>query len=306
MINPDTQPHDDTFDCLIIGGGPAGLTAATYLARFRRRVIVVDAGQSRAKAIPLTRNCPGFPDGITGVALLERLRQQALRFGAEVMEDTVHDLGLAGNVFTAHASRRLRARSVLVATGIVDTLPEGVDMTAMIAAGTLRLCPICDGYEAIDKRVAVIGPADAAIRKALFMRTYSQDVTVFASSPAADLDAEDHGAADIEVDPRRVVSIRPAGNRGEVLLADGETQLFDAIYPAMGCTIRSELATALGAECDRVGNLVADAHQRTVVPGLYAAGDVVNEMNQLAVAFGHGAVAASDIHNYLAKTQGKY
>jgi len=80
---------------------------------------------------------------------------------------------------------------------------------------------------------------------------------------------------------------------------------FDTIYPAMGCTIRSDLAAGLGAECDELGNLVVDSHQRTAVPGLYAAGDVVNEINQIAVAFGHAAAAASDMHNYLATCDGE-
>lgn len=301
MVNQDARPSDDLFDSLIVGGGPAGLMAATYLARFRRRVIVVDAGQSRARWIPLTRNCPGFPDGISGVALLERLRQQALRFGAELAEDTVNDLRLEGPTFIAHASLPIRARSVLIATGIVDTLPEGWGIAAMIAAGTLRLCPICDGYEVIEKRVAVIGPADAAIKKALFMRTYSSNVTVLATGEPREVDASELSASGIEIEACAPASVRPAGNQVDVILADGRSFAFDTLYPAMGCTIRSGLAVALGAECDALGNLLTDAHQRTAIPGLYAAGDVVNEINQIAVAFGHAAIAASDMHNYLAK-----
>ncbi|MEP9380356.1 NAD(P)/FAD-dependent oxidoreductase [Aquabacter sp. CN5-332] len=296
----DTTNDDGVFDCLIIGGGVAGLTAATYLGRFRRRTIVIDAGESRAKWIPVTRNCPGFPDGVTGPYLLERLRQQAVKYGAVLLDDTVHDLCRAENAFTAIASFPIRARSVVMATGIVDALPDSPDVPAMLKAGTLRLCPICDGYEVIDKRVAVMGTLEAAAKKALSMRTYSRDVTVLATDAATDPDLRTQLTnAGIQLAVCATDPIRPDGTRASVTLANGRTLTFDTIYPAMGCTIRSTLAIGLGAECDDAGNLIVDSHQRTAIPGLYAAGDVVNEINQIAVAFGHAAIAASDIHNFL-------
>ena len=113
----DDPIHHIACDCLIVGGGPAGLTAATYLGRFRRRVIVVDAGQSRAKWIPVSHNCPGFPDGIAGVDLLERLRQQALMGNVDLIDDTVTALRREGADFVATASFPIRARAVLIATG---------------------------------------------------------------------------------------------------------------------------------------------------------------------------------------------
>jgi thioredoxin reductase (NADPH) len=299
----DKTVDDRSYDCLVIGGGPAGLTAATYLGRFRRRVIVVDAGQSRAKWIPVSNNCPGFPDGIAGVDLLDRLRQQALISGVDLVDDTVRDLRRVGADFTATASFSIRARAVLVATGIVDTLPDGADVRDMIKAGLLRLCPICDAYEVIGKRVAVIGPTGSAIKKALFMRTYTSDVTMLVTDAPVVLDAD---AGDllrrtgINIKPCIPHTIHPMGKQAGIRLANGAMSGFDTIYPAMGCSILSKLATDLGAERDEVGNLVVDSRQRTVIPGLYAAGDV--EINQIAVAFGHAAVAATDMHNYLANT----
>ncbi|TPL60367.1 NAD(P)/FAD-dependent oxidoreductase [Mesorhizobium sp. B2-4-2] len=295
----------ELYDCLVIGAGPAGLTAATYLGRFRRRVIVVDAGQSRAKLIPTTHNCPGFPDGISGVELLDRLRQQALLSEVELLDDTVHEIRRGGTDFIATASVPIRARAVLMATGIVDTLPDTPDAADMIKAGTLRLCPICDAYEVIDGRVAVMGPADHAMKKALFMRSYTSDVTMLVetgtrSDPAADALLREAGINVEECIPN---SISSAGNHATVRLVAGNTVSFDTIYPALGCTIRSKLATDLGAECDEVGNLVVDSRQRTAIAGLYAAGDVVDEINQIAVAFGHAAIAATDMHSYLAHNE---
>ncbi|MBS4005577.1 MAG: NAD(P)/FAD-dependent oxidoreductase [Afipia sp.] len=299
---------DGVFDCLIIGGGPAGLMAATYLGRFRRRVIVIDADNSRARWIPVTHNCPGFPDGITGGDLLDRMRAQAVRYGAKLVNDTVHDIQLAGVEFVAAASDSVRARSVFIATGVVDTLPESPDVSRMIEAGTLRLCPICDAYEVINKRVAVIGPVEHALKKALFLRTFSDHITVLATDGATTVDSngrKELTKAGIDVEECVSSSIRAAGDQASVGLADGRKLAFDTIYPAMGCTMRSVLAIKLGAECDDLGNLIVDSQQRTAISGLYAIGDIVNEINQLAVAFGHAAIAASDVHNYLAEWDGE-
>lgn len=305
MVEDGKIRHANLYDCLIIGGGPAGLMAATYLGRFRRRVIVVDAGQSRAKWIPTTHNCPGFPDGIAGADLLERLRRQALKWGAELVDDTVHGVQCDSSDFIATASFAIRARAVLTATGVVDTLPDASDLTDMIRDGSLRLCPICDAYEVIDKRVAVIGPADQASKTALFLRAYTSDLTMLVTDgpPERIADTKSIHRAKIDVEACVPNSIHPDGRQVSVQLSNGTITSFDTIYLAMGCTIRSKIASDLGAVCDEVGNLVVDSHQRTGVPGLYAAGDVVNEINQIAVAFGHAAVAATDIHNYLGRAK---
>ncbi|MER9546978.1 NAD(P)/FAD-dependent oxidoreductase [Mesorhizobium sp. M0437] len=308
MVNRDTSRNEGSFDCLIVGGGPSGLAAATYLGRFRRRVIVVDADESRAKWIPLTRNCPGFPDGITGPDLLGRLQLQATRFGASVVHDTIVSLRKTKAGFLAAALSPIRARSVLIATGVVDILPDLPGATDMIQAGVLRLCPICDGYEAIDKRVAVIGPAEHAVKKALFMRTFTQDLTLLITDPSEPSPQERTKLkrAGIKIGVCRPNAVCATGREAVVELIDGATLSFETIYPAMGSTIRSRLAVDLGGCCDKAGNLVVDSRQRTAVRGLYAAGDVVNEINQLAVAFGHAAVAATDIHNYLANVRGEH
>src|SRR5690348_7878040 len=113
------------LDALIVGGGPAGLVAAVYLARFRRRVVVIDAKASRASLIPRSHNCPGFPDGIAGADLLQRLRDQASRYGARIVEDYVDRVAGAEEGFVAHcATQALLARTLVLATGVVDIEPE--------------------------------------------------------------------------------------------------------------------------------------------------------------------------------------
>jgi thioredoxin reductase (NADPH) len=292
------------LDCLIVGAGPAGLTAAIYLARFRRRIALLDSGHSRASYIPRTRNYPGFPDGISGEELLGRLRAQAGRYGAEVRRGLVEGLARADGAFVASLDgEELRARTVLLATGLVDKEPEMPRLREAIAAGCIRLCAVCDGHEVIDRRVAVYGPVKSTIGHAEFMRTFSEDVTLLvprADAPAGAAERERLERAGVRFVPNAVCEIALGEDgRAVVRLDDGREERFDTLYPSLGSRMRAELAIGLGAQCTEAGDIRVDSHQQTTVPGLYAAGDVVSALNQLSVAAGHAAIAATAIHNRL-------
>jgi thioredoxin reductase (NADPH) len=285
------------LDCLIVGGGPAGLTAAIYLARFRRHSLLIDAGHSRAELIPATHNYPGFLS-INGPELLERLRHQAEEQGAKLLAGEVRSVMRRNDAFVAETTQgAFSARTLILATGLIDGAPpvEGFDDGY---TGPVRYCPICDGFEALDKRIGVLGEAEAASRKATFMRTYSKDVTVF---PIGDTGAEVKQSlanAGIRLGgaPLKIVRDR---RRVTVTTTDGHQHELDVLYPALGCKVNSELGVALGASCDPIGMIHVDAHQQTNVTGLYAAGDVVTDLHQLSVATAHAAVAATQIHNGL-------
>jgi thioredoxin reductase (NADPH) len=287
------------LDCIVIGGGPAGLTAAIYLARYRREIVLVDAGESRAALIPETHNYPGFR-GIAGPALLERLRTQARDCGAAIVRGTVTGLARDGVTFVATTGEATwRARTVLLASGLVDHKPPTEGLREGIAHGAIRFCPICDGYEATDKRIGVLGPFDTAAHKALFMRTYSRDVRLFPAGGArtAELahELEQAGVANAGTPVR----VDPSADGVSVTVDSGKTHVLDVLYPVLGATVRSGLAATLGAACDAAGNLRVDDHQHTTVDGIYGAGDVVTDLHQLSVATGHAAVAATAIHNRL-------
>lgn len=294
--------QDPPLDCLIVGAGPAGLTAATYLVRFHRRIAVVDAGHSRARWIPTSHNCPGFPFGIAGPALLAKLREQAEGYGATIttarIETLQHDG--AGFVATDDSGREWRARHVLLATGIVDRLPEMDAIEECVAAGKVRLCAVCDGYEASDERIAVYGPADAAIRHGLFLRTFSRSVTAIRSEPGEPDpgNAQRAAAARITLLPMPT-QLQRCAEHCEVAFADGSTQRFDTLYPVLGADTQAQLAIGLGAQVDDTSALRVDAAMQTTVDGLYAIGDVVSALNQISVAVGHAAIAATAIHNRL-------
>src|SRR5438552_3010712 len=130
------------MDCIIIGGGPAGLTAAIYLARFNRNVAVIDSGESRARLIPKTHNYPGFADGVTGVRLLKLLREQAETYGISLIEGRVEQLQNANDRFTVHWNgRQLVTARVVIATGLVDKCPPIPRLREAIAGGLVRYCP---------------------------------------------------------------------------------------------------------------------------------------------------------------------
>ena len=291
-------------DCIIIGAGPAGLTAAIYLARFHLSIRLFDCGSSRAALIPLTRNHAGYPDGIAGKDLLALMLAQAERYGAVRERVQVTAIERAGDDFAILTNHgRYAARSVLLATGVVNNRPEmdGAIHDAALARGLIRYCPICDGYEVTDKRVGVIGTGDHGMREALFLRGYTADVTLVAPGAAHELDAacraklEAGGIAHVD-GPCAAIQID-----GEQILVDTATGAlsFDSIYPALGSRIRSELAVGLGAAATEDGCLEVDDHQRTSITGLFAAGDVARGLDQISHAMGEAGVAATTIRNLL-------
>ncbi len=286
----------DNTDVLVIGGGPAGLTAATYLGRLHRRCIVVDAGHSRARWIPESNNCPGFPHGISGVDLLARLREQAGSFGAVFAQGTVQALGRDADGFIARADdgRCWRAAAVIIATGLADRLPELPDVEDAIACGALRLCPVCDAYEASDQAIGIYGPWEAITAHVPFLRGYTSRLALLPSDRAPE-----------PVPPELDARVLPAG--GQLVFEDGQCAYvvegrrhrFDTVYPFLGCSSSAHLAEQAGATLSQTGEIPVDAHQLTAVPGLYAAGDVVSGLNQISVAVGQAAIAALGVHNSL-------
>ena len=283
------------WDCIIVGGGPAGLTAATYLARYRRKVVVFDTGDSRAAQIPESHNHPGFT-GIAGPDLLRRLRKQAQTYDVTFRKEKVESLRQANGAFVAKtADGETEAPRVLIATGITDKTVSLPGLEDAVARALVRYCPICDGYEATDKHIAVYGPTEAALGKAKFLRTYSSSVTVLPMPGDKHTEAGDG----IDIAPSPPKSFRQTKTGMAITLTSGETCEFDVLYPVLGCEVHSDLARGLGARCNAMGLIEVNDKQQSSVEGLYAAGDVVSDLHQLSVAEGHGAIAATAIHNSL-------
>jgi thioredoxin reductase (NADPH) len=287
------------YDVIIVGAGPAGLTAATYLGRFRRKVLILDGGPSRASWIPESHNTPGFPHGVGGDALLARMGEQAGLYGAERRTARAETLTRAADGFTLTLddADTVRGRFVLLATGVVDRLPALANIEDAIHAARVRICPICDAYEAIGQRIAVLGDGDLGLREAAFLTTYSPNVTLLHLGSSATL--SEPLARGVELLSVDLASVSVGAGPIEVAPPGQEARAFDCLYLALGCEMQSRLAVRWGATHDEQNNLVVNAHQETSIDGLYAAGDVVRGLNQIAVATAEAAIAATDIHRRL-------
>lgn len=294
-------------DCAIVGAGPAGLIAAVYLARYRRRIRVFDAGGSRASWIPTSHNLPGFPQGIAGADFLARLREQAARYGVQVEAATVDRLERSdGGFVLGSGAAGLRATHVILATGAADIEPALPNLPDAVRQGFIRHCPVCDGYEVIGQHVGVIGSGRKLALEADFLLHYSDRLSVFGLPPGPQLPGAerrqlekrgvrifDTPIADVAIDGGRIVALQ---------LADGSVQQVDTVYSALGSVVRSDLARAIGAQALGSGDLQVDRRNMTTsVPGLFAIGDVVNGLSQISVGAGHAALAATAIHHRLRK-----
>jgi thioredoxin reductase (NADPH) len=246
------------LDCLIIGGGPAGLTAAIYLARYRRAAVLVDDGASRAAFIPASHNYPGFK-GIAGPHLLARLREQALLYGAKLKHGRITTLQRRpqGGFRAQWDGKDVAARTVLLATGLIDESPNVEGLGSGLYDGAVHE-----------------GTSEA-------MRETLRQAGIRRAGKAVQVECLQEGM--------------------RVTVEGGDRFDLDVLYPALGCQVRSELAAGLEADCTEVGNVIVDAQQRTSVECLYAAGDIVSDLHQLAVATGHAAIAATTIHNSLGR-----
>ena len=203
------------LDAVVIGAGPAGLTAGIYLGRFRRRVLVIDGGDSRASWIPTSHNHPGFPDGVHGEDLLDRMRIQAAKYGAKIRSATVTALKRDAGGFTLDLAggESVSAPYVILATGVKDTPLPFPALFDAVQRGLVRICPICDGYEVIGRNVAVIGAGDHGAREALFVRHYTERTTLLLTGGWTGMSEdlkEQLAAADV-----KVISGNPARHYGE-------------------------------------------------------------------------------------------
>ena len=291
----------ENFDCVVIGGGPAGLTAAIYLARYRRRVAIFDSGNSRAAKIPRTRNYPGFAHGITGPELLDALREQANTYGVAFFPNKVEKLSRVAEMFRLEGfDNKVNAHRVIMATGLSDKRPEVEGLQVDADGSLVRYCPICDGYEATDRSVCVYGSARDAHGKALFMRTFTKSVTLLMPDGCCPDDIRSELlTAGVQVPLNRIDALRQQGDKIVATLVGGSELSFDLMYPIIGCHVHSDLATRLGAAHTKVGCLLINDHAQTTILGLYAIGDVASDLHQIAVGTSHAALAATHIHNTL-------
>ncbi|SDE83113.1 NAD(P)/FAD-dependent oxidoreductase [Limimaricola pyoseonensis] len=291
-------------DCIIVGGGPAGLSAGIYLGRFLRRTRLYAAGRPRADHIPRSRNLAGWPDGVTGPELLDSMRRQLGHYDVEIRDERVTGATQIDGGFRLETEGGpVETRMLVLATGVTNRpprIPEALHDEG-VQRGLIRYCPICDAYEVQGRKVAILGSGPHAVAEGRFVRHYAEDVTVVRPEHAP-LDDDGERAlseAGLKILPSHREAIRLEGEKIVVDMADGRSEAFDTLYVALGTDPHSDLARELGADLSESGCIPVDAHCETSVPGLFAIGDVIEGLDQIAYGMGHAAVACTAIHNRL-------
>jgi thioredoxin reductase len=288
-----------TVDVAIVGGGPAGLSAALMLGRCRRTVVVFDAGQQRNR---LAHSIHGFltRDGTSPAELLRAARAELAGYPTVDLRDAlvVDVTGARGafQVWTADGIE-VEARRVLLATGVTDVLP-GIAGLPELFGRSVHHCPHCDGYEYADRPIGVYGHAGPGIEAALEMLAWSDDVALLTDGrPLAPEDRTRCVRLGVMVCEERVVRLEGRDGRLErVVFAGGPALPRDALFLVAGQREQSDLAKKLGCEINADGVIVTDAHEVTRVPGVYAAGDASIGEQMVVVAAAEGAIAATKIH----------
>jgi thioredoxin reductase len=283
------------WDCVVVGGGAAGLSAALVLGRARRRTLVLDAG--RQSNLP-THGIGGLlgHDGRPPGELYALGRRELDAYPAVEVRDAAVSTGRrtgAGFALTLEDGEVVEAPRVLLALGMDYVRPELPGLEPLWGT-TVFHCPYCHGWEARDGRLAVLGGA-AAAHRGLLLRGWSADVVVLTNGEApADEDREVLRRAGVPVDERPIAALEAQDGRlAAVRFADGERLVRDGILAHTPLVQRSALAADLGATHREDGTVDADRFGRTVVPGLYAAGDVATFPPQIAAAIAGGAMAAA-------------
>jgi thioredoxin reductase len=282
------------YDVLVVGGGPAGLSAAIVLARAQRTVLVVDGGEPRNA--PAT-HMHGYlsRDGMPPGDLLAAGRQEVKAYGGDVVDGRVEEAFRDQDAFTVRldGGATMTARRLLVATGLRDELPDVGGLRERWARDVLH-CPYCHGYEVRGQRFGVLGWSPDALRYAQIIRQWSDDVIVFiwpidlADDERAPLSAR--GIDVVQGEVERVVI--DDGRLSGVALTDGRVVARDVVFVPPRFVPNNDVLGALGCAVDDAGWVITDSTGRTSIDGVWAAGNVCNPRAQVITAAGEGSTAA--------------
>ncbi len=298
------------YDCAVIGGGPAGLSAALYMGRMRRTTLVIDDDEGRSTWHQINRNYLGFPDGIHATALRELGRTQAAEYGAEFLNARADKVDYTGDGkerrFHISTTRGdVTSRTLIIATGVSDQFPEFEGSQECIGT-SMFWCIICDGHEAIGKSIVVLGHANRAASLALELLVFTDKVSLVSWHKPFDLPPDrvamlkEHG---IEVYDATCTSYNcgpEPGSLHSITLEDGTNLELDMLFVAQYIVPNTGLAKQLNIEHDEHGYIVTDTEECTNVDGVYAAGDVTELNNhQVTSAVHEGGMAAAAANYYL-------
>ena len=310
-----TQTNNDLYDVVVIGGGPAGLTAGLYLARARYRVLILEKDDFGGQ-ITITNEVVNYP-GVgrtSGRALTQTMRQQAKDFGAEFLSAEATGLDVEGDIKTVHTSRGdLKTFGILIATG-ASPRKLGFEGEAEYAGRGVAYCATCDGEFFTGKEVLVIGGGFAAAEESVFLTKYASKVTLlvreedFTCDAAVAAEAKNNPKIDVRyrVELKGVTAGQGGLREASILnLATGQTETWKpadtgtfGVFVFAGYVPATDLVRGV-VELDDHGYVVTHGYLETSVPGVYAAGDLrVKNLRQVVTATADGAIAAVELERY--------
>jgi thioredoxin reductase len=297
------RPFGGLYDVVIVGGGPAGLSAALVLGRCRRRVLVCDAGQPRNAA---SRHLHGYltRDGVNPLELLRLAREELAHYPTvQLRHALVRDVRCDSSLFrtTLDGGEELQSRRLLLATGVVDNIPRIAGLEELYGTSVFH-CPYCDGWEVADRAIGIYGRGERGYGLALELTGWSRDLLLLTDGPP-ELDREQLGKLQRNgVGIREEKVARLEGHDGlleRVVLANGDAVPLDALFFTTGQGQRSHLCESLGCDFNEKGTVTTGKYETTHLPGLYVAGDASRAVQWVVVAAAEGAEAAFSINQAL-------
>jgi thioredoxin reductase (NADPH) len=296
---------DTIYDALVVGGGPAGLSAALYLARYDRTVALFDTGKGRSTWHQINHNYLGFPGGVPARELRERGRQQLAEYGqVTCLEHKIERIERRNGIFTAYGQAgEWRGSTVILCTGVIDHYPH-FDGWEEYVGRSMFWCITCDGYGCRDARVVVVGNTNQAAAEALQLQRFSHQISVLTDSHNCRIDDKFQQRLTKAKIPlihdKIVTAIGQDGHFEALTTKNGQRIELDQLFCQHGATPITQLAEDLGVVLSRDGYICVDTEQKTNVAGVYAAGDVTRlHSHQITTAVHEGGMAASAANYYL-------
>lgn len=294
------------LDCVIIGGGIAGLQAAIQLGRYKHKVLIIDAEDGRSTLCKSYHNILGYPDGVSGDELRGLGRKHAEALGVKFLKSTVTALKKEADAFIVQTETdTMHSQKILIATGVMDNIPPFPELFPCLGV-SVYLCPDCDGYEVRDKKTIIIGNGNVGANMAMTLLYWTRDILYInhGGEVIEDKLEKELEANNIPIFTAKIKQVIAEGSQIKGYeLEDGEKIEAKSSFIAFGGNkVKSDLAAPLGVEIMENNHIIVNPRTKmTNIDGVWAAGDVVAHSEQVTIAMGEGSQAAIWIHKALVK-----
>ncbi len=290
------------FDVIIIGKGPAGMSCAIYTTRANLKTLVIGKSDSMLLKADKIENYYGFVNPIDGKELLETGVEQALRLGAQIIEDEVVSIEQTDKFKVTGVNGEYEATTVLIATGapVVRVPVKNLDR---FEGNGISYCTTCDGFFYRNKKVGVLGYTDYAIHEAIDLAAFTQDITLYTNNMPLSVSENLKGSLEkFRINTSKIKELQGQERIEEIVFEDGSKESVQGLFIAYGSASSSSFALKMGIATEGKSIIVNDKME-TNIPGLFAAGDCTGVFKQVAIAVGQGALASRQMIDYVRKTR---